>query len=208
MLFASSTPTDAGSLREDGTKGGCVFCDVSVEKGFRVVWENDEFIIFRDRSPGSRVHLLALPRRHVDNVKTLRAEDAGMVQRMKQVGQEVLLREGVPEGEQRLGFHIPPFFSVNHLHLHLLSLPLPFPGSWKYRPSFGHSPLSSSSSPIGGTARCIGGGAGNVKLKGFSWFAEVDQVIAILQAGKRVKVGSLWSGAEVVERKDTAERMV
>jgi hypothetical protein len=61
---------------------------------------------------------------------------------------------------------LPPhrsFFSVNHLHLHLLSLPLPFPGSFKYHPS-------------PGTAAGGLGSAGKVKLKGFSWFVEVDQV--------------------------------
>jgi hypothetical protein len=61
---------------------------------------------------------------------------------------------------------LPPhrsFFSVNHLHLHLLSLPLPFPGSFKYHPS-------------PGTAAGGLGSTGKVKLKGFSWFVEVDQV--------------------------------
>ncbi|CEQ42324.1 SPOSA6832_04128 [Sporobolomyces salmonicolor] len=107
-----------------------------------------------------------------------------------------------------LGFHIPPFFSVspcplaaslplqpgrsrlpaptqvNHLHLHLLSLPLPFPGSLKYRPSV-PSRLAVSLPSAGK----------GVKLKGFSWFVEVEQVIRILEAGQRVKVGSVRVGS-------------
>ncbi|BGP50941.1 hypothetical protein JCM10450v2_006867 [Rhodotorula kratochvilovae] len=132
------------------SKPECIFCGVtSASPGFAVVHEDAEFVVFRDRSPGSRVHLLAVPRRHVDSVKTLRSEDVGMLERMKLVGRRVLVEQGVPEGEQR-------FFSVNHLHLHLLSLPLPFPGSIKYRPSV-PSPRTST------------------RLKGFSWFVEVDQ---------------------------------
>ncbi|GAA6003056.1 uncharacterized protein JCM10292_000315 [Rhodotorula paludigena] len=165
------------SLRDE-RKPGCIFCGItSASEGFRVVHENAEFVVFRDRSPGSKVHLLAVPKRHVDNVKTLVPEDAAMLERMKIVGRDVLLlREGVAPEQQRLGFHIPPFFSVNHLHLHLLSLPLPFPGSLKYRPSL-VSPTST-------------------RLKGFSWFAEVDQVIDTLRAGQRVKVGSVSAPAK------------
>lgn len=33
----------------NGKKRGCLFCDVSRETGFNVVWENEELIAFRDR---------------------------------------------------------------------------------------------------------------------------------------------------------------
>ncbi|KAK4046575.1 helicase [Microbotryomycetes sp. JL201] len=103
---------------------------------------------------------------------------------MRVLGQRALEDAGVSINQQRMGFHIPPCvnlrrqnirvkadfvgipFPVNHLHLHLLSLPLPFPGNLKYRPA-----LSSGSSTS--------------KLKGFSWFVEVNQVLAILRAGEK-----------------------
>ncbi|GAA5946528.1 hypothetical protein JCM3765_000280 [Sporobolomyces pararoseus] len=148
---------------------------------------DDEFVIFKDRSPGSKVHLLAVPKKHIDNVKALTRHDTDMLLRMKAVGRSTLTKVGVNEGQQRLGFHIPPFFSVNHLHLHLLSLPLPFPGSFKYRPSIPKTfkDLSGPSSTADATVPA------RAKLKGFSWFVEIDQVIRILQAGQKVKVGSV-----------------
>ncbi|GAA5872031.1 hypothetical protein JCM3774_006586 [Rhodotorula dairenensis] len=159
----------------------CIFCGVtSATPGFRVVHEDDELVIFHDRSPASRVHLLAVPKRHIDNVKTLTTSDVALVERMKLKGQHVLRQQGVEEKDQRLGFHIPPFYSVNHLHLHLLSLPLPFPGSVKYRPSLASTPLSSNSAH-----------QRKQKLKGWSWFVDVDQVLTILRAGERVRVGSV-----------------
>lgn len=54
---------------------------------------------------------------------------------------------------------LPLVSQVNHLHLHLLSLPLPFRGSLKYRPALPSEAERSSG-----------------KLKGWSWFVEVDQV--------------------------------
>ncbi|TNY18020.1 hypothetical protein DMC30DRAFT_419235, partial [Rhodotorula diobovata] len=183
-LLADSSSDSAplqkrGAGLSQGEEPGCIFCGVTAASpGFRVVHEDPEFVVFRDRSPGSKVHLLAVPKRHVESVKTLEAEDVGMLERMKHLGRRVLVEQDVPEGEQRLGFHIPPFFSVPHLHLHLLSLPLPFPGSVKYRPA------------VPPPAR--GGGRG--RIKGWSWFVEVDQAIEILRAGQRIKVGPV-SGA-------------
>ncbi|POY76230.1 hypothetical protein BMF94_0425 [Rhodotorula taiwanensis] len=218
------------------TKEKCIFCGItSQSEGFRVVREDSEVVIFHDRSPASRVHLLAVPKRHIDNVKTLQSEDTALIERMKENGQRVLREQGVPDSEQRLGFHIPPyvpeqigsqenqaeswtvlliqprqliqcsflanlvhlrsslsFYSVNHLHLHLLSLPLPFPGSFKYRPEI---PASLERRPQRPSRDEASPPQARKKLKGFSWFVDVEQVLAILRAGERVRVGSVHGGS-------------
>ena len=66
----------------------------------------------------------------------------------------------------RMGFHIPPFNSVNHLHLHLHALPYRWIGKLEF-------PIAKGKKG---------------KSKGFSWFVEVDQAIEILQQGKTIGV--------------------
>ncbi|GAA6010968.1 hypothetical protein JCM10207_004018, partial [Rhodosporidiobolus poonsookiae] len=180
----------AGEQRE-----GCIFCAVSAENGFAVVLEDPEFVVFRDRSPGSRVHLLAVPRRHVDNVKTLEPGDVGMLRRLRAFGVEALQKVGVREEEARMGFHIPPFFSVNHLHLHLLSLPFPsLKGQLKYRSTAPASfRLSHTRGEGAAENKAQGGWEEGERLKKWGWFVGIDQVIAILEAGERVKVGGVSS---------------
>jgi diadenosine tetraphosphate (Ap4A) HIT family hydrolase len=62
-------------------KPGCPFCDVSAERGFRIVKETPDLIAFRDRcgrateridrsvtdtrSPQSETHMQIIPRTHV-----------------------------------------------------------------------------------------------------------------------------------------------
>lgn len=66
-----------------------------------------------------------------------------------------------------MGFHIPPFYSVLHLHLHVQVLPYKsLVRRFKY--------------PY---IRGFGG-----YEKGFSWFAEIGQVIRILDKGRPVTI--------------------
>ncbi|SGY43924.1 BQ5605_C001g00083 [Microbotryum silenes-dioicae] len=193
----------------------CIFCGVTKSNSaFKVVYEDNEFVVFRDRSPGSKVHLLAIPKSHVDNVKMLLREDLAFVERIKAVGHVALQQAGVAPHQRRFvrvrmcslaggpdtetdqrECRCPlqarlPYTTVNHLHLHLLSTPLPFPGSFKYCPAI----------PKATTAHAAQLGTHLIKVKGLSWFVEVDQglsypgllqVLRILAAGERVKVGAV-----------------
>ncbi|KAH9930060.1 HIT-like protein [Fomitopsis serialis] len=145
----------------------CKFCSASPENGFDVVWEDESFTVFTDRDPAAAHHFLVIPKIHIDNVKSLTAKDAPMVSRMSEIGHRVLDDLKVPTTSQRLGFHIPPFFSVNHLHMHAQGLPYCSTArALKYRVS-------------------AGSGAHG---KGFSWFCEADQAVRILAKGGQIAV--------------------
>ncbi|KAI9311330.1 HIT-like domain-containing protein [Dichotomocladium elegans] len=100
----------------------CPFCDVSVEKGFKIVHEDQYLIAFRDRSPGAQVHLLIIPREHIKSVKQLDVSHVPTLEKMMTLGRKLLNDEGF-DTQVRFGFHVPPFNSIDHLHLHVLGLP-------------------------------------------------------------------------------------
>ncbi|WWC60557.1 uncharacterized protein I303_103131 [Kwoniella dejecticola CBS 10117] len=145
--------------------GGCIFCNVSKEKGFNIVYEDEELIAFHDRTPRAKVHLLIIPRRHlVSSVKELRREHIPLLNAMTDLASTLVPSNPPP----KTGFHIPPFSSVPHLHLHVFSGKHTFIGRFKY--------------PISG----ISGKSGD---KGYGWFVTPDQVIKILHVGKAVGLG-------------------
>ncbi|KAI0346139.1 HIT-like protein, partial [Trametopsis cervina] len=147
----------------------CIFCTVTAEKGFGVVYEDENYVVFRDHNPAAAQHFLVVPKQHIDSIRTLNKEDVAMVKRMGEIGHNVLDELQIPMSARRLGFHIPPFYSVKHIHLHVQATP--------YR-----SLLRRAKYPV------VAGWAGYDK--GLSWFVEVEQAVAILEKGGRVKISS------------------
>ncbi|KAL1740051.1 HIT-like domain-containing protein [Schizophyllum fasciatum] len=145
----------------------CVFCDVTSEKGFNVVAQNDKFIAFHDRNPASKVHILVIPK---DHHRTLPLSDLAASTSTCVSSRATRLLACITHATSstwNLGFHIPPFNSVNHLHLHVQVLPYRSSfRKFKYRVAKGHEPRS----------------------KGFSWFVTLRQAISILDKGDHVGV--------------------
>ncbi|KAF8628557.1 hypothetical protein AX15_003825 [Amanita polypyramis BW_CC] len=145
----------------------CAFCSISVEKGFKILWEDTKYVAFSDRNPASRYHFLVVPRKHIGNVKTLGGSDVPMLREMRDIGNRLMDSNDVPMTMRRMGFHISPFSSVKHLHLHVQGLP--------YTP-----PWRAAKYPIASGFRS--------HTKGFSWFVEAEQAIRILERGRLIRI--------------------
>lgn len=112
-----------------------------------VILQDDEIIVFQDINPAAKHHLLVVPREHIPDSKSLLPHQLPLVERLIQVGDQVLLEQikkkspEITNPEQvpkRTGFHWPPFHTVSHLHLHVIapSDQMGFIGRNIFRPSF------------------------------------------------------------------------
>ncbi|HLG67373.1 MAG TPA: histidine triad nucleotide-binding protein [Acidimicrobiales bacterium] len=112
---------------------GCVFCQiVAGELPAEVVHSTELTVAFRDINPTAPVHVLVVPRRHIENAAALEAEHADELLALLTSARAVAESEGVaaPDRGYRLVFNVGPdaLNSVPHLHLHVIGgRPLTWP---------------------------------------------------------------------------------
>lgn len=99
----------------------CIFCQIAVKKKeTEIVYEDEEFMVFPDIHPAAENHYLIIPKTHVGNPKKLGARDLDFVQRMNRVAHKILEQNNGNIEDAKIGFHWPPFNSIEHLHLHVI----------------------------------------------------------------------------------------
>lgn len=105
---------------DDNKATGCRMCEIVAHPGsVDVAYEDEELLAFRDQFPSATQHYLIVPKRHVGSVYSLQKTktDRELVQRMNAVALSLASASSV------VGFHVPPFYSINHLHLHVVTPP-------------------------------------------------------------------------------------
>ncbi|XP_070704914.1 adenosine 5'-monophosphoramidase HINT3-like [Pempheris klunzingeri] len=102
----------------------CIFCLIAndLDKETEVIKKNNELVCFRDIYPAAPHHYLVVPMEHIHSCLSLHRGHIGLVKRMAEMGKAVLRDQGITDNKDiSLGFHQPPYTSVDHLHLHVLA---------------------------------------------------------------------------------------
>ena len=86
--------------------------------------ETETTVAFKDINPAAPLHVLVVPRRHIDDASTVTAEDGPVLADMLMAARAVAEAAGWPTPDRgyRLIFNVGPdaMNSVPHLHLHVL----------------------------------------------------------------------------------------
>lgn len=101
----------------------CIFCKIA-NGGFNTefVAESENVLAFNDIAPIAPVHVLVIPRAHVESAHHLDEAHEGVWQEMLEVAQKVAEKTGVAESGYRLITNSGPESGqeVFHLHLHVV----------------------------------------------------------------------------------------
>ncbi|KAF9336257.1 hypothetical protein BG006_009213 [Podila minutissima] len=99
----------------------CIFCEI-VEGNIpgKLIYKDEHIAAFDDINPAAETHILIVPVAHIESVKTLQPTNYDLLERMKSKAIDLLQDRGQNPENSKLGFHVPPFNTVNHLHLHVL----------------------------------------------------------------------------------------
>ena len=99
----------------------CEFCAiVARQRPAEIEYEDDAVLAFRDIYPKAPIHLLIVPKRHVESVMTLTQDDASLVGRLVWAAKQIGEAKGLAERGYRLAIHCGPEGGqlVYHLHVH------------------------------------------------------------------------------------------
>jgi histidine triad (HIT) family protein len=103
----------------------CIFCKiVRGEVPAKKVYEDAEILAIHDIRPQAPVHFMLVPKKHIDSLADVAAEDAGMLGRMFALSGRLARENGSPDGYRtivntgRIGRQ-----EVMHLHVHVIGGP-------------------------------------------------------------------------------------
>jgi histidine triad (HIT) family protein len=100
----------------------CVFCRiVARQTPADIEYEDDEVLAFKDIYPKAPIHLLIVPKRHIESIARLAPEDTAVVGRCIQAARHLGEKTGYGERGFRVSCNVGPEGGqvVYHLHFHL-----------------------------------------------------------------------------------------
>ena len=102
----------------------CLFCKiVNGQIPASIVYQDDRLVAFKDINPQAPMHVLVVPRRHIDSLNALAAGDDGLVGEMVRRAAAIAREKGFADRGFRTVFNTNAEAgqTVFHIHLHVLA---------------------------------------------------------------------------------------
>lgn len=100
----------------------CIFCKIArKEIPSSIVYEDDKLLVFEDLEPQAPVHLLIIPKIHIESLDEMREEDIGLIGYITYTAAKIAREKNLVDG-YRLVINCKEDGgqTVGHLHYHLL----------------------------------------------------------------------------------------
>jgi len=101
----------------------CIFCRiVAGEVPGDIVYQDENFLAFRDIMPKAPIHVLIIPKTHITSAVELTEEQQKLAGRLIIIAKNLAEKEGIAKKGYRLVINCGPEGGqvVPHLHLHLI----------------------------------------------------------------------------------------
>jgi histidine triad (HIT) family protein len=99
----------------------CIFCSIANGDPEKLVWHNDVAAAFKDLHPDAPVHLLVVPKRHIQSLDQL--DDTQLAGQMLMAAREVAHAAGVQNAWRlRVNTGAKAGQVIDHLHFHVLGV--------------------------------------------------------------------------------------
>ena len=102
----------------------CVFCKIiNKEIPSKIAYEDDKVIAFHDVNPAAPIHILVIPKKHIETLLDVSEEDSNLIAYIFQIINKIAKQEGFAEK----GFRViancgeDAGQEVKHIHFHVLA---------------------------------------------------------------------------------------
>ena len=101
----------------------CIFCKIAQKEiPSTIVYEDEDVIAFNDLNPEAPVHVLVIPKKHIESLNTATAEDQQLLGKIMLAIQKIAAEQGIAENGYRVVTNcgVQGGQTVMHLHFHLM----------------------------------------------------------------------------------------
>jgi len=99
----------------------CLFCKIAVkELPSKIQYEDADIIAFDDINPKAEIHILIVPKKHIESVMTLEKEDIQLIGKLIYTAKNIAAKKGLKGYKLLFNVGRSGGQLVDHLHLHLL----------------------------------------------------------------------------------------
>ena len=102
----------------------CTFCKIiKGEIPSNKVYEDEEILAFKDINPAAPIHILVIPKKHLESLATMKEGDEKIISKIYQVINIIAEKQGFKEKGYRVIVNCGKDGGqeVGHLHFHLLA---------------------------------------------------------------------------------------
>lgn len=100
----------------------CIFCKIAnKEIPATVVYEDDDVIAFNDLSPQAPVHILVIPKNHIESIAEINDGNSAVMSKIGEAIAKIAIEQGLDDGFRvvtNVGENGAQ--SVKHMHFHIL----------------------------------------------------------------------------------------
>ena len=102
----------------------CLFCKIAKKEiATEILKEEENIIVFKDINPQAPVHILIVPKKHIEWKDDFKKEDLELLSELILVAKKIAQKENI-EKAFKLVFNVGQTAHFPHIHLHLL-------GGWR-----------------------------------------------------------------------------
>jgi histidine triad (HIT) family protein len=101
----------------------CIFCKIAAKViPAQIVYEDDLTVAFNDLNPQAPVHILLIPKKHLDHIDHAAADDEVLLGKLLMAASKIAGSAGIAQSGYRVVTNIGADGgqTVGHLHLHIL----------------------------------------------------------------------------------------